>query len=154
MVGQRKRRQQHWDVILKLDHSPARWQQGISGLSEHWSLLACYNMAITKDFTCGDLEQITCRRDAVASVISLAFVTNGGNSNYQDWEIYLVLEWYWYTEERKWQAQFSQLATSGKCENQKAPRATFMERLLSYTHRTDHTEDQAWNLIVRVENFW
>ena len=111
MVGQRKRRQQHWDVILKLDHSPARWQQGISGLSDYWSLLACYNMAITKDFTCGDLEQITCRRDAVASVISLAFVTNGGNSNYQDWEIYLVLvEWYWYTEERKWQAQFSQLS--------------------------------------------
>ena len=29
-------------------------------------------MVITKDFTCGGLEQITRRRDAVASVISLA----------------------------------------------------------------------------------
>ena len=40
-----------------------------------------------------------------------------------------------------------------KCESQKTPRAMFMEMLFSYTHRTDHAKDQAWNLIIRVENF-
>lgn len=64
-------------------------------------------------------------RDTMASVISLAFVGYGGNSNYKDWGIHLVVaEWYWCIQKRKWQAQFSQLATQGQVWKQEGSLVT------------------------------
>lgn len=60
-----------WSWITLL---PDGNKDSISGLSEYWRLLASCNMAITKDFTCGDLEGVTWWKDAMVSVISLAFV--------------------------------------------------------------------------------